>query len=114
MTSQGAVAIRREEPRDADAVTRLNELAFGEPTEANLVRALTAAGASTLSLVAEKDRYVVGHILFSPVTIETAAGQVTAIGLAPMAGDAGVVSPPICARRGSGTNSPRPAACGAT
>ena len=48
-------------------------------------RALTAAGASTLSLVAEKDRYVVGHILFSPVTIETAAGQVTAIGLAPMA-----------------------------
>ena len=48
-------------------------------------RALTAAGASTLSLVAEKDRYVVGHILFSPVTIETAAGRVTAIGLAPMA-----------------------------
>ena len=48
-------------------------------------RALTAAGASTLSLVSEKDRYVVGHILFSPVTIETAAGQVTAIGLAPMA-----------------------------
>jgi len=85
MTSQGAVAIRREEPRDADAVRRVNELAFGEPTEANLVRALTAAGAPTLSLVAEKDRYVVGHILFSPVTIETPAGQVTAIGLAPMA-----------------------------
>ncbi len=76
---------RREEPRDADAVWRVNELAFGEPTEANLVRDLTAAGASTLSLVAEKDGYVVGHILFSPVTIETPAGQVTAIGLAPMA-----------------------------
>src|SRR5205823_49642 len=85
MTSQGAVAIRREEPRDADAVRRVNELAFGEPTEANLVRELTAASASTLSLVAEKDGYVVGHILFSPVTIETPAGQVTAIGLAPMA-----------------------------
>ena len=77
--------IRREEPRDADAVRRVNELAFGERTEANLVRELTAASASTLSLVAEKDGYVVGHILFSPVTIETPAGQVTAIGLAPMA-----------------------------
>src|SRR3989440_11575041 len=76
---------RREEPRDADAVWRVNELAFGEPTEANLVRELAAAGASTLSLVAEKDGYVVGHILFSPVTIETQAGQMIAIGLAPMA-----------------------------
>src|SRR4029450_3871793 len=36
----------------------------------------------TLSLVAELDGTVVGHILFSPVTIEPAG---TAIGLAPMA-----------------------------
>jgi putative acetyltransferase len=79
------VMIRREEPRDAGAVRRVNELAFGQPNEANIVRELTAAGASTLSLVAEIDGYVVGHILFSPVTIDTPAGQVTAIGLAPMA-----------------------------
>jgi putative acetyltransferase len=77
--------IRREEPRDADAVRRVNELAFGQPTEANLVCELTAAGASTLSLVAEEGGCVVGHILFSPVTIETHAGQVIAVGLAPMA-----------------------------
>jgi putative acetyltransferase len=49
------------------------------------VRELSAAGVSILSLVAEKDGHVVGHILFSPVTIEPFAGQVSAVGLAPMA-----------------------------
>jgi putative acetyltransferase len=79
------VTIRREEPRDVDALLRVNELAFGQPDEAALVRELRAAGAVTLSLVAERDGIVVGHILFSPVTIETAAGMFDAVGLAPMA-----------------------------
>jgi putative acetyltransferase len=82
---QGDVTIRREEPRDADAVRRVNEFAFGQPIEANIVRELRAAGASTLSLVAEKDGCVVGHILFSTVTMDSPAGQLTGIGLAPMA-----------------------------
>ncbi|HET9036717.1 MAG TPA: N-acetyltransferase [Myxococcaceae bacterium] len=76
------IAIRRERPGDEPAVHRVNESAFGGPDEAAIVNALRANGGMTLSLVAELGGTVVGHILFSPVTIEPAG---TAIGLAPMA-----------------------------
>jgi putative acetyltransferase len=85
MTRETQMAIRPEEPRDVEAIDRINELAFGGRVEANLVGALRAADAVILSLVAEAAGNVVGHILFSAVTIETAAGQMTAVGLAPMA-----------------------------
>jgi putative acetyltransferase len=75
--------VRDERAGDREAVRRVNELAFGAKTEADLVEALHAARAVTLSLVAEDERgEVVGHILFSPVTID---GVEAAIGLAPMA-----------------------------
>jgi putative acetyltransferase len=79
------VIIRGEEPRDAAAVRRVNELAFGQPTEANLVEALRDSGAVLLSLVAEVEREVVGHILFSPVVIDGPNGRFGAAGLGPMA-----------------------------
>lgn len=79
------IVIRREEPADAPAVSRVNEQAFGQPDEARLVDALRSAEAVTLSLVAEDDREIIGHILFSPVTIETAKGVFAGVGLAPMA-----------------------------
>src|SRR5919106_673706 len=85
MTREPSAAIRPEEARDSHAIRRVNELAFGGPIEANLVDALRDADAVILSLVAEVAGSVVGHILFSAVTIETAAGEVTALGLAPMA-----------------------------
>jgi len=77
--------IRPEGPGDVAAVRRVNERAFGRGVEADLVEALRAAGAAALSLVAEADGRVVGHVLYSPVTIETAAGTRTALGLAPLA-----------------------------
>jgi putative acetyltransferase len=65
---------------------RIHELAFGRPDEARLVQNLHRAGAATLSLVAvEPDGTIAGHVLFSPVTIETAAGAASAIGLGPIA-----------------------------
>lgn len=73
--------IRHEAPEDAAAVRRVVELAFGRADEAALVDALSARGKVTLSLVAEEDGCVVGHVLFSPVTIETVVG----VGLAPLA-----------------------------
>ena len=79
------VTVRPEGPGDAEAVRRVNTEAFGQPDEAELVRKLAAAGAALLSLVAEVDGRVVGHILFSPVTIETEGGTESAVGLAPMA-----------------------------
>ena len=77
--------VRPEEPADAPAIRLLIERAFGRPDEGQLVAALGDTGAVTLSLVAERGGSVVGHVLFSPVTIERAVGTTEAIGLAPLA-----------------------------
>lgn len=77
--------IRQETPDDLAAIRQVNEQAFGRPAEANLVDALRAHGKMLLSLVAVKAERVVGHILFSPVTIESAEGTLPAVGLGPVA-----------------------------
>ena len=63
----------------------MNEAAFGRCDEADLIERLRAEGAVLLSLVAEVERQIVGHILFSRMTVETAQGPVAAVSLAPMA-----------------------------
>jgi len=77
------VSVRIEQPGDADGVRDTNAQAFGEPLEARLVDALRSAS-DYLSLVATIDDRVVGHILFTPVTIEPPVDRRIA-GLAPMA-----------------------------
>jgi len=79
------ITIRVEAAEDVDAVWRVNEAAFGRAGEADLVDALRRRGAVILSLVAEQEGEVVGHILFSPVTISDDDKRVTAVGLGPMA-----------------------------
>lgn len=76
--------IRSERPSDIPAIHHVNRSAFESPTEATLVDALRVQADDVISLVAEDDGTIVGHILFSPVTI---AGSRTprAMGLAPMA-----------------------------
>jgi putative acetyltransferase len=84
-TRSDPARVRRERPDDVPAVRRVNEAGFGRAAEADLVDALRDRGTATLSLVAELQDRVVGHILFTPVTIE-ARGEVTAsLGLGPMA-----------------------------
>jgi putative acetyltransferase len=66
--------IRRETAGDAGAISDVTAAAFStlaisSHTEQFIVAALRAAGALTISLVAEVDGRVVGHIAFSPVTI---------------------------------------------
>jgi putative acetyltransferase len=78
------MTIRPERPEDGAQVRRINELAFGQPAEADLVDRLRPACADSLSLVAE-DAGVVGHILFTPVVIESAGQRIIGMGLAPMA-----------------------------
>jgi putative acetyltransferase len=78
------ITIRPESPEDASAVRHLNELAFGQPAEADLVEKLRAACGDALSLVAVADD-VVGHTLFTPVVVESASRRVVGMGLAPMA-----------------------------
>jgi putative acetyltransferase len=77
--------VRRERPEDIAVIHQVNEQAFGRPHEANLVDALRAAGKAVLSLVAVRDDRIVGHILFSPVTIDIGDRILPALGLAPMA-----------------------------
>ncbi len=76
--------IRPEKPEDIPAVRIVNERAFGGAAEADLVDALRRNGKAPISLVAEDDGRVVGHILFSPVTIETSERELVGVGLAPM------------------------------
>jgi putative acetyltransferase len=77
--------VRREEPDDVTAIHHINERAFNQPAEACLVDALRRNGAAILSLVAVDDDRIVGHILFSPVVIESENVRCDAVGLAPMA-----------------------------
>ena len=76
--------IRLERQEDAAAVRVVNEVAFGQPAEADLVDKLRQSGAETVSLVAE-DVDVVGHILFTPVIAGGGLEPVIGMGLAPMA-----------------------------
>ncbi len=81
------IIIRRERPEDHAAVRQINERAFEQPEEAELVDRLRSRGKAVLSLVAVRDGEIAGHILFSPVAIES-SGEITtgaALGLAPMA-----------------------------
>jgi len=66
--------IRSEGAEDIEAISRVTVEAFrnhpiSRQTEHFIIQALRAAGALTLSLVAEIDGQVVGHIAFSPVTV---------------------------------------------
>src|SRR6185295_4209812 len=61
--------VRAEEQRDWAAVHAVNVAAFETPEEANLVDALREHARPIASLVAEDDGAIVGHIMFSPVTL---------------------------------------------
>jgi len=78
------IEIRVERPDDVSAVRHVNELAFGGSAEARLVDELRAANKAVISLVAQHGDRVVGHILFSPVTVTNAPESFRGAGLAPM------------------------------
>ena len=70
--------IRKEEPVDVDAIADVTIAAFKDhpisnQTEHFIVSALRKADVLTVSLVAEINGRVVGHIAFSPVTISDGA-----------------------------------------
>ena len=78
------IRIRRENSADARAIRAVNESAFGTAAEADLVEALRRVAAPLISLVADENGAIAGHILFSPVTLSSDPGLRIA-GLAPMA-----------------------------
>jgi putative acetyltransferase len=89
------MSIRRERERDIPAVRAVNVAAFGSPTEADIVDMLRPM-AGVISLVAEEDGELTGHIMFSPVRV-AGAPTLRAMALAPMA------VAPRCQRNGIGS-----------
>ena len=79
------ICVREEGPDDIDAVRCLNEKAFGQIAEANIVERLRENCPNLLSLVAIQADQIVGHLLFSPVSIEGDGKTMQGMGLAPMA-----------------------------
>ena len=73
--------IRDERPADVRSIRLVNRRAFGRDQEANIVDALRSNGATLLSMIAVDEDDVVGHVMYSPVTI----GELTGAGLGPMA-----------------------------
>jgi putative acetyltransferase len=79
------ITVRPEQPGEVAAVHAVNEKAFPHPVEAALVDKLRIACPEGLSLVADMDGAVVGHVLFTPVTIQAPTGEIKGMGLGPMA-----------------------------
>ena len=80
------LGIRPEEPDDYAAVEVVVAQAFGRQEEPNLVKALRSTlPGPVYSLVAVLDKKLVGHILFSPITIEGEHETIQALALAPLA-----------------------------
>jgi putative acetyltransferase len=77
--------VRAETDSDYEAVRAINVGAFGRSDEADLVDRLRSDGSIVASLVAENDQRIVGHILFTRLTVRTRHGTVNAVALAPMA-----------------------------
>jgi putative acetyltransferase len=77
--------VREEQAADAAQIRNVNEAGFEGSDEADLVDKLQKEGVVLLSLVAELDNQIIGHILFSRMTVETERGPVAAVSLAPMA-----------------------------
>lgn len=92
------MTIRTERAADHPGIRQVNEAAFGTSEEADLVDALRRDGVVLLSIVAELNASVVGHALFSRMSIDAPDGAVAAVALAPMA-----VAPPY-QRGGIGTS----------
>jgi putative acetyltransferase len=76
-----AIEIREERGEDIAAIRDVNRRAFEQDHEGKIVDALRSNGAALLSLVATVDDQVVGHIMYSPITV----GEVTGAALGPMA-----------------------------
>lgn len=78
------MSIRAEKEGDLDAVRAVNTSAFETSAEADLVDVLRQRAKLVISLVAEENGKVVGHIMFSPVSL-SGHPSLKVLGLAPMA-----------------------------
>ena len=81
-----SIKIRPETEDDHARISEVNDLAFGQKNEGKLIEELRKNDQFIpgLSLVAELDGLVVGHILFYPITINCSNTKHLSLALAPM------------------------------
>jgi putative acetyltransferase len=80
------IEIRQEEPQDRDAIRLVVRAAFdGRDAEVRLVDLLRDRDKTPISLVASSGHQIVGHILFSPITVGQTPEGFRGLGLAPVA-----------------------------
>ena len=80
------VTIRKETSRDYDQISLVNDMAFNHKQEGELILNLRKRTEflPELSLVAEFNDKIVGHILFFPITILSESDKIQTLSLAPM------------------------------
>ena len=81
-----SLLIRPEREEDYPRITEINDRAFGQPGEGKLIERLrlTENFIPELSLVAEREGSLAGHILFSRIVIVSGSAREPSIALAPM------------------------------
>lgn len=79
--------VRQETDKDYRGITNVNNLGFGQKNEGQLILRLrkTKKYIPDLSLVAEIEGRIVGHILFYPIEIKSDDQVFPSLALAPMA-----------------------------
>ncbi|HKX31692.1 MAG TPA: N-acetyltransferase [Blastocatellia bacterium] len=78
------ITIRAERAQDIAGISHVNQQAFQQTAEAELVDQLRVRGKLRISLVAESDDEIVGHIAFSQVQIDS-GNLANGLGLGPLA-----------------------------
>lgn len=86
--------IRKEREEDLEAIRQVHREAFGRNEEAALVDRLRQDGGDSVSLVAEVETGIIGHVLFTEACLAPGSGTVAVGALGPI----GVV--PFWRRRG--------------
>lgn len=79
------IAIRSEEPADVAVVHSIHQSAFPTEAEARLVDRLREEEKLAFSLIAEVKGGVVGHVAFSPVSVDPQSPEKRGLGLGPVA-----------------------------
>ena len=79
------VTVRRETPADIPLIRQVEAAAFNSSIEPTLVDLLRERSHAVLSLVAEIDGKLVGHVIYSPVTVTPRYFSCRGLGLGPIA-----------------------------
>jgi len=79
------ITIRPENKEDLSTIKNVNDEAFGQPEEGNVINEIRKSDSQILSLVAEIEGSIVGHIFYSEAKIDCNNVSIKGMGLAPMA-----------------------------